>query len=34
MDYGYNRMLIHNDTHLEWLFVTTTDDKDYGRHLA
>jgi len=24
MDYGYNRMLVHNATHLEWLFITTS----------
>ena len=23
MEYGYNRMLVHNDTHMEWIFVVT-----------
>ena len=30
MDYGYNRMLIHNATHLEWLFIATSSDADPG----
>jgi len=30
LDYGYNRMLIHNNTHLEWLYVNVTGEQGYG----
>ena len=29
-NYGYNRMTIHNDTHLEWTFVATDNSTDQG----